>query len=102
MHKADLHCYKELSESLRNFKMPDFGDKNNKDFSDLFKKFVDTVKTDKETLSELLGVSLPTIDRWYSGTTRPHRFGQKPVFDELANYLDDLMLNVDNNLTLGD
>lgn len=85
---AHLESIKELINQLfRAERNPEFSntsplnsDSLDKEFSTIFSRAKKTLELDDETISELIGISRPTIHRWENGESAPYFLAQPHIF----------------------
>lgn len=61
--------------------------KSDKDFQEIIAMTIDNGFLTQRDIAREFGCSLPTVDRWKSGSHAPHYFMRKAVFDTLIKQL---------------
>jgi hypothetical protein len=77
---------RELLDVLAKAERDDVGRDN---FSSVFALAVQILELDQESAARAFKTSRPTISRWMSGQSAPHRVGRPSVFRELSKIAKD-------------
>jgi len=84
--EARVKSLQLLRDLLARAEKTDIGDE---DFKNLFTAAIRVLELDQDAAAGILRTSRPTVSRWASGRSTPHRVGRPSVFRELHKVASD-------------